>query len=416
MTTNKHVLASCVLGATIVWYDFIVFAMATALVFSSVFFTDMSFLVPIMVFSVGFFARPLGSLLFGHLGDRYGRRPVLITTLVLTAVSTVLIGLLPSYAAVGVAAPIALLVLRLVQAFAMGGELASTSTVITEHNIKSKNIGFIGSILSNSLMLGSILAAGAFTLASSFGKDALLDWAWRIPFLLSGLLLVVGVYVRLKVLETPEFLELVEKKKVESAPIPTVLRDHWRVILCGIGMHQLGTVWHYILMVFGFAYMVSQQFATRPELIQIELYFSLVALILTLIYGWVVDRIGGINLYLISAVLSLLFTIPILHWLEQGNIIMPLIFGWLLVSKMAWPQMPTTLTTMFPTSVRQTGSGLVINLSSTLGGGIAPLIAQMLFESSKDITSIAPLLLGAGVLAVGSILYLKKLINQDAVV
>lgn len=416
MITNKHAVTSCVLGATIVWYDFIVFAMATALVFSSVFFTDMSFLVPIMVFSVGFFARPMGSLLFGHLGDRYGRRPVLISTLILTAVSTVLIGVLPSYATAGIAAPIALLALRLIQAFAMGGELASTSTVVTEHNIKSKNIGFIGSILSNSLMLGSILAAGAFTLASSFGKEALLDWAWRIPFLLSGVLLAVGIYVRLKVLETPEFLKLVEKNKVDTMPVRTVLRDHWRVVLCGIGMHQLGTVWHYILMVFGFAYMVNQQFATRPELIQLELYFSLIALVLTLIYGWVVDRIGGINLYLISAVMSLLFTIPILHWLEQGNIVMPLIFGWLLVSKTAWPQMPTTLTTMFPAGVRQTGSGLVINLSSTLGGGIAPLIAQMLFESTKDINSLMPLLFGAGVLCVLSILYLKKLVNRDAVV
>ena len=191
MNNKTSAFLSCLLGGLICWYDFVIFGMATAMVFGKLFFTDMSFLVPAMVFAVGFATRPIGSVIFGHLGDKFGRKPVLISTLLLTAVCTVGVGLLPTYEQIGIAAPIALVILRILQTIALGGEWAATSTIMTEYNLESNKRGFWAGMLGSTLLLASVIASAMFTLVTSFGPDEFMSWGWRVPFLFSGVLLII---------------------------------------------------------------------------------------------------------------------------------------------------------------------------------------------------------------------------------
>lgn len=402
-------LLSAVLGSTICWYDFVIFGIATAMVFSKLFFPDLPFIVPMLVFAVGFFTRPLGSIIFGHLGDKFGRKKTLVTTLMLTASCTVAIGLLPTYAAIGVAAPVLLVLLRILQTIALGGEWAAASTMMAEYNVESPRKGFWGGLLGSGLMIASILASAMFALVTGFGKEEFLDWAWRIPFLSSAILLLVGMYVRLKVLETPAFVDLSEQNKVQKVPVKTVLRDHWGKLALAVGTHTLGGAWYHGIIFFGIGFMVNNLQLPRGELMGIWAQFSYLALAAVVVYGWLGDKIGLIRLYQIGALMSLIFAWPIMTWLSQGNLTLPLLVGIVGISMITWAPATPVLTEIFPADVRQTGSGLAMNLSSVLSGGVGPLVATALLGINNDIRDAVWWYLALTVISLGCSFYLAKL-------
>jgi len=408
MKYNRSAFFSCFLGSFICWYDFFIFAIATAMIFSPQFFPGMSFLIPLMVFAVGFFARPVGSMVFGHLGDRYGRKKILLATLLATATATVVIGLLPSYNQIGVLAPVLLILMRVVQTFAFGAELAATSTIMYEYHAEQKNKGMLGSFLSAALPLATVAASLMFLFANSFGKQEFIEWAWRLPFLFSAVLFLVGFYVRYRLLETPKFTQAKSEKIIKQWPVVTVLKYHWKQLFLAVGISQIGAVWNYTLLIFGFAYLINTLGIPRVTLTETLTWLAAVGVPLMIFFGWLGDRFNRLTLYHISIVAGLIMIIPILNWLSVGNFFWPLLLGYLIIGKLGWAQAPTLYAELFPTEVRQTGVGMIYNLAAMIGGGIAPLIAQMLFDQEKNIMAVGWMLLGFSLLAWVSTLLLKR--------
>lgn len=402
--SNQHALISCVLGSAITWYDFLIFGIATAVVFQNLFFPGLSFLIPLLVFAVGFMIRPLGAVVYGYLGDRIGRRRVLISTLFLTGISTVIIGLLPTHASIGVWAPIMLILMRVVQTFAFGGEWSATSTMVLENNLKSNHRGFLGSLVSSGLAWGLLLSGAMFGVVSSFGQDFLLAGGWRIPFLFSLVLLIVGVYARLRVLETPEYAKV---RSPDANPVRTVLRQHWRTLLPGIGMQQLSGTWFYGISVFGVGWLVAQLGMDRADINLTWFYLTPCVLASILFYGWLGDRIGRQRLYLVGSVLSVMLTYPIFYMLSLGMYVIPVLLGICTVSMLFWAQSSTFLTEVFPTEVRQSGSGIMMTFGGMIAG-FMPVAAQMLQTSGPNLFTVAHLFMAMSVLALVSCLFLRQ--------
>jgi MFS family permease len=404
-TIKKHVLLSCILGNAISMYDFFIFGVATALVFGKLFFPDHGFLIPLLVFAVGFVIRLLGSAVYGHLGDKFGRKKILISTLLLTGGSTVIIGLLPTYETIGIWAPILLIACRVVQTFAFGGEWAAANVMVLEQNSKSPQRGFFGSMVASGFVIATVLSSVMWALVSSQGQEFLMSWGWRIPFLASGLLLVLGIYARAKLLETPDFLN--NKQNQVKSPIVSLFKNHWKMIIPAVGMQQISGAFIYSVSIFGMAYLVSKHGMSRADLNLQWLYIMPVTLASILFFGWLGDKIGRLNVYLIGAVASVAISYPIFHWLSIGNFLLPALFGAAFVSMLFWSQGASFLLEIFPTEVRQTGGGVIFGLGGVVGGGIVPLIAQSLM-TNYGIMSVAYLLLVMSFIALGSVIWLRR--------
>lgn len=394
------------LGATIAWYDFTIFNLAIALIFPRLFFPDMGYLLPILVFSVGFFARPLGSLIWGIWGDRFGRKSSLVSTLYVTGLTTVAIGLLPTYAEIGVLATVLLVVARLLQTAAFGGEWAAASTMIVEHHANNSNKGLLSGVVSSGWAVANILAALMFMTVTSFGDAFFTEYGWRIPFLFSAVLLVIGVYIRRNVLETPAFIDAQQNKALTRTPVRSVLKTHWRPFLAGAMAMQLCAAWTYFIMIFGFGYMIKQELITRADLTQIQFALSWVLLFGIVIFSWLGDKIGYHRLFLATSLSSLVLFWPVVSWIAQGN-------AWLAMGSMivllcpAMAAAPAMFTGLFPSNVRQSGSGVSYNLGLMLAG-LVPLMSQGIMGSTGDITNTAWLMLMLTVISVVASLKLKK--------
>lgn len=402
---NKQVLISCVLGSTISLYDFLIFGVATALVFGKLFFPEHGFLIPLLVFAVGFIVRPIGAMVYGHLGDKFGRKGILVSTLLLTGMSTVAIGLLPTYESIGIWAPILLILFRIVQTFASGGEWAAASVMMLEQNSKSDKRGFMGSLVSSGLAWALLLSGVAWGWASSYGQEFLVTWGWRIPFLFSSVLLVLGVYTRLKVLETPEYLQI--KDKALKSPLWISFKDHWKMMIPAIGMQQMSGSLVYGITVFGISYLATAHQINRADLNLQWLMLMPVVLVSILFFGWLGDKISRVNVYLIGSVASIALSYPIFYWLGAGNFILPAALGVAITAMMFWAQSSSFLVEIFPIEVRQSGGGVIFGVGGLVGGGIVPLIAQNLM-SNYGIMAVAHLFLIMSIIALLSTLWLRR--------
>lgn len=387
LTQNQKVLLSCALGSLIAWYDFVIFGVATALVFSKLFFPDMGMIVPILVFASGFVIRPLGSIVFGHYGDRIGRKTTLIWTLLLTGISTVAIGLLPTYQDIGIMATILLVLARVTQTFAMGGEFAAATTMLTEFNVKSPRRGVIASLVISSFILATLLSSVMFMLVTKQGDEFFLTWGWRIPFLLSALLLVIGVYTRQKVLETPVFEQQVANAP-KKAPLVEVFKQYKGRVFLGAAVFQLMTAWFYIMTVFGFAWVVSNNLIDRPTLTQTQLAFIPIWFAAIFAWAWVGDRIPRVRVFQLAGILSLILFYPIVYWLSVGNVAY-VMAALVLVVFPSLAVAPAFVAEIFPASMRQTGSGITYNLGQIIGGGLALIVVQNVVASTGNIMNIA---------------------------
>lgn len=412
LTTKSRVGLSSALGATFTWYDFIIFNIATAIVFPKLFFPEMGYMLPLLIFVVGFLIRPLGSFIYGSLGDRFGRRKTLVSTLYITGISTVAIGLLPTYESAGILATVLLIVARIAQSLAFGGEWAAASTMVVEYNQDSKHKGLIASVVSSGFAVASIGASAMFMLATSFGGEFFMEYGWRIPFLLSAVLLAVGAYIRHKLLEPPEFLEALNKNKLDSTPIKTVVTKHYKPMLAGGIGTMMGSSWNYVVAVFGVGYILQQGLLTRPEITNIQFVATVALLVALVFFGWLGDKIGRDKLLFASTLVSFAMCWPIITWISEGNFMYAML-ALLLVTAPNLASCPGLLTEIFPTSVRQSGSGISFNIGSVLGASLSGVLAAKVYQSTGDIMSVAVMFLIMTAIASAASLYLIKLKNAQ---
>jgi metabolite-proton symporter len=380
----SHVIFASFIGTTIEWYDFFLYGTAAALVFNRLFFPTLDPLAGTLsayiTFAVGFVARPVGGAVFGHYGDRLGRKMVLVWSLLVMGASTALIGLIPSYDRIGVWAPILLVALRFLQGFGVGGEWGGAVLLAVEHSGGPRR-GFHGSWPQMGVPAGLLLATGVFAAFSSgLPEAAFLAWGWRIPFLLSVVLIGVGLFVRLRILETPEFEKLKHARGESRLPLVDVFREHPREVLIGMGMRFAQNVLFYIYTVFVLSYGETSLGYPRSALLRDVMLAAVVGLVAIPFWSHLSDRIGRRPVYLSGAVVSLLLAFPIFRLMERGPgyIGLAIVLGLNLGHDMMYGPMAAYLSELFGTRVRYTGVSLVYQLTSVFSGGLAPYTATLL--------------------------------------
>ena len=380
----RHVVVAGLLGTTIEWYDFLIYGLAAALVFNKQFFPThdpfVGTLAAFGAYAVGFLARPLGGAIFGHLGDTLGRKTTLVITMTIMGTSTFLIGLLPTYEKVGLVAPILLISLRLLQGVALGGEWGGAVLMVIE-NDHSQCRGFVGSLIQMGFPLGLLTGTLAFDAVSSLPELAFSTWGWRLPFLASFILVASGLFVRLKLVETPEFTRLLAGAEVEKAPVLQILRSDWRALLISAGLKTCESAWIYILTVFSVFYTTDYLAIPKRHILDAIFYGALVELFLIPVFGALSDRIGRRPLFAVGAIFSIIFAIVLFDLLQTKNpaiILLALTLGMSLCHGIMFAPEAAFFPEMFKTSVRCSGTSLGFQLAAALSGGLAPMIATSL--------------------------------------
>ncbi|MGY1601286.1 MFS transporter [Geodermatophilus sp. SYSU D00815] len=397
-TRFGRVVGASIVGTTVEWYDFFLYGSAAALVFNDLFFPEqddfVGTLAAFATYAVGFFARPVGALVFGHFGDRLGRKKLLVISLLMMGGATFLIGLLPTYATVGVLAPVLLIVLRLVQGFALGGEWGGAVLIVSEHG-RPQHRGFWASWPQAGAPAGNLLATGVLALLAAFqSDDAFAAWGWRVPFLLSAVLIVVGLFVRLAVSESPVFLEAqrvaAEKAAAtgaaEKAPIVTVLARYKREVLTAMGARIAENVSFYVLTAFTLVYIRDVRGLDASFALNAVLISSAVHLVTIPLWGALSDRIGRRPVYLFGAAGIGLWAYALFGLLDQDNFALAVVAittGLLFHGAMYGPQ-AAFFAELFGTKARYTGVSVGAQLASVVAGAPAPLIALALLGSFDD--------------------------------
>ena len=380
----RRVIVASFIGTTIEWYDFFLYGTAAALVFNRLFFPTLSPLAGTLsaygTFAVGFVARPLGGIVFGHFGDRLGRKKSLVWSLLIMGVATALIGLTPTYDQIGIWAPVLLVTLRFVQGFGVGGEWGGAVLLAVEHSGGTRR-GFHGSWPQMGVPGGLLLSTGVFAAFSSWlPEPAFLAWGWRIPFLISVLLVAVGLFIRLRVLESPSFEKLKEARRESRTPLFDVFREHPREVIIGMGMRFAQNVIFYIYTVFILSYGEKTLGYPRGLMLRGVMLASVIGLFAIPFWSHVSDRIGRRPIYMAGAVISLLMAFPFFWMIERGPmfvaIAMVLVMN--LGHDMMYGPMAATLAELFGAHVRYSGASIVYQLASVVSGGVAPFIATLL--------------------------------------
>jgi metabolite-proton symporter len=383
----RRVLLASFIGTTFEWYDFFIYASAAALVFGPLFFPNASefagTLAAFSTFAVGFFARPLGAVMIGHFGDRVGRKHMLVLCLLMMGLATVFIGLLPTYKQIGVWAPILLVLFRIFQGFGLGGEWGGAVLMAVEYAPPNRR-GLYGGFVQIGTPAGLILANLAFLAVVAWVPEQhFLSWGWRIPFLLSALLVVLGLVIRLQLEETPVFVEARSMAPGrERAPLPQVLRSHWRQVLAGGLVLASNAVIGYILIAYVLSYGVAQLGIPRATMIAMVLVASLVWLATCLLFAAWSDRWGRRRVYIWGAIGGLVWAFPLFLLIDTKQpVLMGLSLMVLAVPLAAmYSPIAALLSELFPTRLRYTGNSLSYQFGTVLGGAFVPMIAATLYQ------------------------------------
>ena len=395
-TPLLRVVMASLVGTTIEWYDFFLYGSAAALVFNKLFFPEYDPLVGTMLafatYAVGFVARPLGGIVFGHFGDRIGRKKLLMWSLILMGVATALIGLLPTYAQIGVWAPVALIVLRLVQGFAVGGEWGGAVLMAAEHGDAARR-GFWASWPQAGVAAGSLLSAGVLALMAGIQSETdFIAWGWRVPFLLSVLLVVVGWYIRNRVSESPMFEAELEVAEIPpKLPALDVIRERPLAILLGSGLRVGENISYYILTVFSLTYLVDVAAETRSTALNALLIAASVQFFAIPLLARLSDRIGRRPVYALGAFGLAAFIFLFFGMLASGEpttIVAAIVVGLVLHSAMYGPQ-AAFITELFPTRIRYSGVSIAYQLTSIVAGSLAPIIALWLYTKYDSAVPVA---------------------------
>jgi MFS transporter, MHS family, shikimate and dehydroshikimate transport protein len=406
----KLIVWASVLGTMIEWYDFLIYGTAAALIFNKLFFPTFDPLVGTLAafgsYAVGFVARPLGGAIFGHFGDRLGRKAMLMSTMIIMGAGTFLIGCLPSYASAGIWAPILLVALRLLQGVGIGGEWGGAVLMVIEHAEPGRR-GFFGSLVQVGFPLGIATSIGMFTLVANLPEADLLSWGWRIPFLLSLALVFVGMFVRLRLAETPAFRNVQAHHAVAKAPLLEVVLRHPRAFLVAVGMKVSEVAWVYVLTVFCLVYATTTLHLPRSAILQSVFYAALLEIVTIPLFGWLSDKFGRRPMYIVGAIASAACAFP-LFWLldtRDPTIVAITIAVALSVTHgtMFGPQ-ASYMPELFGTNVRYSGASLGCQISAALSGGFAPIIATSLFAWAGGTWAISVYLIALAGITLASVL------------
>lgn len=382
-TMMRRILASSFLGSMIEFYDFILFATAASIVFSQVFFVDLDpglgLFLSFTILAVGYVARPLGGILFGHFGDKLGRKGVLVTSMMLMGGTTVAIGLLPTTATIGVAAPVLLTVFRVIQGLAVGGEWGGAMLIALEH-APSKRRGFAASFANMGGPAGAVLATVVMSVFTLLPDDQFISWGWRIPFLLSAVLVFIGLVVRMKVQETPIFQELQDKADERKVPLLEVISKYPKNLTLGVLAGMSSYTVQGLMTVWAISYVIDSGLDSTHVL-----WVKALGAASTVVVVWFAsqlsDRFGRRPVMVAGMLMGALFAFPIMYLLDLTSLwafALALILTQGLVQGTIFGPFGAFCAEMFPTHIRYTGASLVYQTSSTLGAGFTPMIASSL--------------------------------------
>jgi metabolite-proton symporter len=386
-------------ASSIEWYDFFIYGTAAALVFPKLFFAAslppfVAQLAAFSTFAVGFIARPVGGILFGHFGDLVGRKRALVTALMLMGVATTAVGLLPSYASVGVIAPVLLIVLRFAQGLAVGGQWGGAVLIATE-NAPAHKRGFYGSFAQMGVPAGVVLANLIFLIMGSMvAPDAFQAWGWRIPFLLSILLVGLGLYVQLKLEDTAEFkaLEKTEDKaQRKGSPILKVLAKHPKEILLGAGAFVAANGTFYVMITYAVAYATKELHVPRTTILWVVMLGSLISAPALPLMAALSDRLGRRGVFMTGAVVCGLWSVPFFLLLNTGSFPLMLLAmaAGLIANNLMYGPQAALMTELFSTEFRYSGASLGYQIGAIAGGGFAPMISTALFEKYQNAMAIS---------------------------
>lgn len=418
----KRAVGAMALGNAMEWFDFGVYSYI-AVTLGQVFFPSSSpsaqLLATFGTFAAAFLVRPLGGMVFGPLGDRIGRQRVLAMTMIMMAVGTFAIGLIPSYDSIGLLAPVLLLVARLVQGFSTGGEYGGAATFIAEFST-DKRRGFMGSFLEFGTLIGYVMGAGVVALlTASLSHDALLSWGWRVPFLIAGPLGLIGLYIRMRLEETPAFKRQAEAREAQDKAVPKAhfrrqLARHWRALLLCVGLVLIFNVTDYMALSYLPSYLSSTLHFDEAHGLVLILIVMVLMMPMTLATGRLSDAVGRKPVMLAGCVGLFALATPALLLIRTGET--ALVFGGLLILGALLScftgVMPSALPALFPTEIRYGALAIGFNVSVSLFGGTTPLAAAWLVDATGNLMMPAYYLMGAAVIGAISVLALPESARQ----
>jgi MFS family permease len=407
------------IGSTIEWFDFYIYGTAAALVFDKVFFPELEgpigTLVAFATFWVGFLARPIGGIIFGHYGDRLGRKKTLVITLLMMGISTTAIGLLPGYASIGIAAPILLVCIRMIQGIGLGGEWGGSVLIASEHAPKGKSVLY-GAFAQQGSPVGNTLSTLSFLAISQLPDEAFVSWGWRVPFLASAALVIVGLLVRLKVAESPAMAKLIEKKEVVKLPLTEVLRSHPMLIVLGIGACTIGLSATYFKSTFALSWATTSLDFDRSSFLTIILVANITQVIVQPFGAVIATRMKSWSRAVLVMLVPELILMPLMFIListENYGLAMLGVAVATIPHCLYYAALAGMLASRFPAHLRYTGISLCYQLCGTLLGGTTPIIGQFLLNRTGSITAVIAYAVFQVVLTLVCMLLLLKRPNHD---
>jgi metabolite-proton symporter len=422
-TGLKRVVVASMAGTVVEWYEFFLYATAATLVFNKIFFaqgTDDSkaIIAALLTYAVGFVARPLGGIVFGHFGDKYGRKKLLQFAIVLVGVVTFLMGCLPTYAQIGIWAPILLVVLRFMQGFAVGGEWGGAVLLVAEHS-PNRSRGFWASWPQAAVPAGNMLATIVLlVLNGTLSDEAFLSWGWRVAFWLSAVIVFVGYYIRTKVSDAPIFLaaqQEVERVKAVSYGVVEVLKRYPRGVLTAMGLRFAENIMYYLVVTFSIVYLKQHVKADTSDILWWLLAAHLVHFIVIPQVGRLSDRYGRRPVYIVGAVLAAtwgFFAFPMMNTANYLLIMAAIIIGLMIHALMYSPQ-PAIMAEMFPTRMRYSGVSVGYQVTSIIAGSVAPAIATWMLDQFHSWWPIAVYLAAAAVITLVAALFMRETKGLD---
>jgi MFS transporter, MHS family, shikimate and dehydroshikimate transport protein len=380
-TEMTRIVASSAIGTAVEWYDFLCYGTASALVFNKLFFPlsdpALGTIAAFGTYGVGYLARPLGAAIFGHFGDRVGRKAMLAMTIIIMGLGTFLVGLLPTYDQIGIAAPVLLVLLRLLQGIGLGGEWGGAVLMVVE-NAPVRHRGLLGSMVQIGYPVGNLAAIGMFALLSQVPESDFLAWAWRIPFLISIALVGVGLYVRMQLEETPVFRDIKAKKEVARLPLVEVLTRHRRAFFTAVGLKLSEISYAQIAGIFAISYVTGALSMPRSVILSAILLSAVVAFVVIPLFGWLSDRVGRKTMFYASSLFAMGFAFPMFWLLDTKDaltitltIVAAITFGQMIGFGVGAPW----YSELFAAPLRYSGASLGFQIGAAIAGGLTPFAA-----------------------------------------
>ncbi|MEI7055747.1 MFS transporter [Nocardioides sp. CCNWLW239] len=415
----RKIATASVIGTTVEWYDLFIFATASALVFNKVFFPEVSpavgTILSFLTFASAYLARIVGAVLFGHFGDRLGRKSMLLVSLLTMGAATFAIGLIPDAGTIGLAAPFILLTLRVIQGLALGGEWGGAVLMTVEHAPREQR-GWYGSLVQVGVPAGTLIANLAFLLISAFAsEEALVSWGWRVPFLASSILVAVGIYIRLNIEETPSFQQVKEKGAKAKLPFVVLMRDYWKqVLLAAVATLSTGSTFT-LLVASGVSYGTSELGHSNDLMLWAVLVACLVALVAIPVFGRLSDRYGRRRIISLGILGEAVFAIPFFLLLDTGSAVAVFVaYAVMMLAFCAnYGPIATFLAELFGSKVRYSGLSVAYMFSGLLGSAITPAVTVALLEATGRSSSIAWYACGAAVASLVALSLLTRYHGTD---